>query len=411
MFKSFRQFFYDQFRSINIDQFRSINIDQESLIEFSMNFIVKLSMSFEEFNCIMIVIDKFNKYVRLISNKKIWKIKKWTLKYHRQIYRFWNLSNKIISNKNSKFTNDFWTCLFQKFDVKIDLITTYHFSTNEQNERTNQIVEIAIRCLLIDKYEKNWFQIIFEMKYVLNIAENAFIDTIFFEILYDVKSRETLNLLTISIKQNDDVTNFIQNRINFRNEIYDAIKFAQIKMSFVFDNKHRSFNFIKSNRSNYHVSQIISFSFKKINSFKILQKMKNLIYKLKLSNFMRMHNVVFVIHFEQTLSNLHFKTIFFSLSLIIKNDELYVVEKIFKKEIKNKKVDYLIKWNNYLKSIWKSRKKFIENILEMIVKFEKSRRRWTFFNICYVSYLRIIIIAFHISYLQIINCRVIIVAS
>ena len=60
------------------------------------------------------------------------------------------------------------------------------------------------------------------MKYVLNIVENAFITIIFFELLYEVKSRESFVDL-IFIKLDFIAIDFINQRQILRNEIYDAI--------------------------------------------------------------------------------------------------------------------------------------------------------------------------------------------
>ena len=63
LFKFFRQFFYDKFHSIEIFQ--------KSLIELFMNSIIDLFMTSNEYNSLITIIDRFNKYVRLISKKKI----------------------------------------------------------------------------------------------------------------------------------------------------------------------------------------------------------------------------------------------------------------------------------------------------------------------------------------------------
>ena len=123
LFKFFRQFFYDKFHSIEIFQ--------KSLIELFMNFIIDLFMTSNKYNSLITIIDRFNKYVRLISKKKIWFTKKWIEIYHDFIFRFWNLSIRIIIDRNFKFINEFWTILFQKCDVVLNLITIYHFFAND----------------------------------------------------------------------------------------------------------------------------------------------------------------------------------------------------------------------------------------------------------------------------------------
>ena len=53
------------------------------------------------------------------------------------------------------------------------------------------------------------------MKYVLNIAKNAFIDIISFELLYKIKFFEMLKFLTFFTKSNDNVVNFLIKKHSF----------------------------------------------------------------------------------------------------------------------------------------------------------------------------------------------------
>ena len=47
------------------------------------------------------------------------------------------------------FFANFWRAFFEKLNVKFFYFTAYYFQTNEQNERTNQIIEIALRFFMI----------------------------------------------------------------------------------------------------------------------------------------------------------------------------------------------------------------------------------------------------------------------
>ena len=204
LFKSFKQLFYEQLHSIEISK--------EFLFELSMNFVVELSMTSKSYNAFVIVICRYFKYVRLISDKENWTTERWTQKYHKKIYRTWNLFVRIVTNRNFKFINDFWRILFEKNDVKLNFITIYHFSFDEQIERTNQIVETIFRCLLINQYEENWIKILLEIEYALNIVENASISITSFEIFYDVKSRKMLNSFMSSKNNDTSELNFLKKK-------------------------------------------------------------------------------------------------------------------------------------------------------------------------------------------------------
>ena len=155
------------------------------------------------------------------------------------------------------------------------------------------------------------------MKYALNIAKNVFINIISFELLYEIKFFEMLKLLTFFTKSNDNVVNFLAKKTQFRNEIYDNVKLTQIKMILFFDDKHRIFNLIdfvylkltKINRSKYHVFDFSFIFVKKVELFRILKRVNDLIYRFELFKFFRIHDVVFVVHFKQATLDSFFKNI------------------------------------------------------------------------------------------------------
>ena len=153
----------------------------------------------------------------------------------------WNIFAKFINDRDSKFISNFWKIVFKQCEASLNLTTVYHSSIDEQTKRINQTIKIILRCLLVKRYEKNWQNILFQMKYALNIFENVVIIISFFEILYDVKFR---NSLTAIIRKNvfKIETNFLKNRKQIRLNTIDAIKLAQTRMIIQFDKKHKSFD-------------------------------------------------------------------------------------------------------------------------------------------------------------------------
>jgi hypothetical protein len=127
-------------------------------------------------------------------------------------------------------------------------------------------------------------------------------------------------------------------------------------MTMIFDVKHRFFRFerkmflkmTKSKKSDYHVLNQSSLSSKKLKSFKIVRKISSLIYELELSNFMKNHSIIFVIHLKQIKKNSFERTTFTtSLSWIKNEKEVFVIEKILKKRTLNNTKKLLIKWKEW----------------------------------------------------------------
>ena len=84
-------------------------------------------------------------------------------------------------------------------------------------------------------------------------SQNVITSFLFHEIFYDFKVLETINLLNneqIRKKTDDDnlLTNVENEKNIIRNEVSNAINFAQTMQKIRYDNKHKSLNLKKSDR-------------------------------------------------------------------------------------------------------------------------------------------------------------------
>ena len=131
------------------------------LTKLNLNFIVALSMISEKNNIIFIVIDRFFKWIKIVSESKTLSAKKWKKFYWQYVIKNWNISAKLINDRDSKFISDFWKIVFKQCEISLNSTIVYHLLIDEQTERTNQTMKTILRCLFVDRYEKNWQNILF----------------------------------------------------------------------------------------------------------------------------------------------------------------------------------------------------------------------------------------------------------
>jgi hypothetical protein len=62
-----------------------------------------------------------------------------------EIFRLHGMPKEIISDKDTKFTSNFWKYLFDGFETKSLFSTNYHPQTDGQIERVNQVLEDMLR--------------------------------------------------------------------------------------------------------------------------------------------------------------------------------------------------------------------------------------------------------------------------
>ena len=133
----------------------------------------------------------------------------------------WEISFAIISNRNSKFMSNFWQTFFKKLNVSFLISIVDHSQTNEQFEKSNQTVEIAVRFLTAN--ELNIFAALSSIQTQFNNSFNATTDLTLNQIVYEFKTKETISFI------NDQTLEefFIENiRLKYKTKIAEAISYA-----------------------------------------------------------------------------------------------------------------------------------------------------------------------------------------
>ena len=155
-----------------------------------MNFIVGLS---GEIDSILTITCKTSKKVTIIFDKINWTAIEWTnALLDRLFIADWDLSEKIIFDKNFKFVSEFWIAMFKKLKTELLMNIAYHSQTNEQFERINQTIEITLRFFITKNSEIDWVFFLSFIQFSMNNAFNASTELIPSELMYDFKIKNKL---------------------------------------------------------------------------------------------------------------------------------------------------------------------------------------------------------------------------
>ena len=130
----------------------------------------------------------------------------------------WNISRVIVSNKNNKFILIFWIDVFRRFDINLLVFTIYHSQSNDQFERINQTIKIALRYWIIANFEIDFDQ---ELSYVQANINNIVVTIIEYtsnELYYEFCLQNNLRLLT-----NMSIENWNVLRLKYRENIEKTI--------------------------------------------------------------------------------------------------------------------------------------------------------------------------------------------
>ena len=121
-----------------------------SIVEFLISFhtviadfilkLFKISMSLD---IVMMIICKFFKKIKFISDEKIWTTAEWVKIYFVHIID-WSILTVWIKNRDSKWLSEFWIQLFFNMRIRIMIITIYHSQSDDQSKCINQIIKVIL---------------------------------------------------------------------------------------------------------------------------------------------------------------------------------------------------------------------------------------------------------------------------
>ena len=102
----------------------------------------------------MVVVDKFTKAAHFIPVNLMHKTDDIAKIFMKEIFKLHGLPKAIVSNRDVKFTSNFWKGLFAYLGTKLNFSTAYHPHTNGQTERVNRVLEDMLCKYVMDKPTK-----------------------------------------------------------------------------------------------------------------------------------------------------------------------------------------------------------------------------------------------------------------
>jgi hypothetical protein len=113
-------------------------------------FITKLPRIVKQHDSIMVVVDKLTKAIDFIPLKTTHKATNIAEIYMREVARLHEVPKSIVSDRDPKFTSNFWMGLFKGFGTNLNLSTSYHPESDGKTERTKRVIEDMLRMYVMD---------------------------------------------------------------------------------------------------------------------------------------------------------------------------------------------------------------------------------------------------------------------
>ena len=111
--------------------------------------------------------------------------------YMERIVCLHGVPKKIVSDRGTQFTSQFWRKVHESLGTKLNFSSAYHFQTNGQTERTNQILEDMLRACTL-QYGTSWDKSLPYAEFSYNNSHQKSLKMAPFEALYGRKCRTPL---------------------------------------------------------------------------------------------------------------------------------------------------------------------------------------------------------------------------
>ena len=154
----------------------------------SMDFIVGLPKTAKGHTMIWVIVDRLTKSAHFIPGKSTFSVSKWAQIYVREVVRLHGVPVSIVSDRDPRFTSNFWKSLQTALGTRLDFSTAFHPQTDGQTERLNQVLEDMLRACALD-LPGSWDSHLHLMEFAYNNSYQATIGMAPFEALYGKSCR------------------------------------------------------------------------------------------------------------------------------------------------------------------------------------------------------------------------------
>ncbi|GJT63031.1 putative reverse transcriptase domain-containing protein [Tanacetum coccineum] len=152
----------------------------------TMDFVTKLPNMSTRQDTIWVIADRLTKSAHFLPMKENDSMEKLTRQYLKEV-----VSKHGISNRDGRFTSQFWQSLNKALGTQLDMSTAYHPQTDGQSERTIQTLEDMLRACVID-FRKGWDRHLPLVEFSYNNSYHTSIKVAPFEALYGRKCRSPI---------------------------------------------------------------------------------------------------------------------------------------------------------------------------------------------------------------------------
>ncbi|GJX88575.1 putative reverse transcriptase domain-containing protein [Tanacetum coccineum] len=153
-----------------------------------MDLVTRLPKSSSGYDVIWVIVDRLTKFAHFLPFCKDFKMERLARIYINEIVARHDVPMSIISDRDGRFTSQFWQALHKELRTRLDMSMAYHPQTDGQSERTIQTSEDTLKAYVMD-FGGSWDTHLPLVEFSYNNNYHKSVKCAPFEALYGQKCR------------------------------------------------------------------------------------------------------------------------------------------------------------------------------------------------------------------------------
>ena len=366
---------------------QSLTVPTRRWQQVTMDLITQLPKSGEGNDAVVVFVDKLSKMVHYVATRTDVDAVGLSRLFVSNVVRLHGVPDSIVSDRDTRFTSNFWKSLWKQIGTKLQMSTAFHPQSDGQTERANRTLEEALRAY-VNLNHDDWDRQLPLLEFAVNNAKSSSTEQSPFSLNYGEHPRMPIDIIVgdSNVEEVHQVLERMQNNLRIATENVRKSQEVQAKNA---NRKRRDFvfevgeNVLLSTKNISFVSKgpANKLNPKFIGPFKIIERIGEVAYKLELPHEMlrnRIHPV-----FHASLLKRHITSEHFGEREPLKpppaemTDEAelkWEVEKLLRIRMHRGNTQYLVAWKGYPlhEATWEPEWRILEDAPESVAEFNKD---------------------------------------
>ncbi len=205
-------------------------IPEQPWQHISMDLITQLPRTARGWDSIFVVVDRLTKMIHALPTTTDVKAPQLAQLFIDSIFRQHGLPQAIVSDRDPKFTSNFWRAVMKRIHCQQAMSTARHPQTDGQTERANRTLKEMLRSY-VNARQDDWDQYLAPLEFAYNNAHNASTGQTPFYLNHGFHPASQIQLIPAAVSETPAAMQFVDNIHNALIQAKQAIADAQTRQA------------------------------------------------------------------------------------------------------------------------------------------------------------------------------------